>query len=122
MKHLFSFLLPVAILFFTASCNKSEVDKRIFGNWAGVEWLVEGQPSTHTPGDAIFTFDSLGVYTFTYQDNIEKGTYYINGNQLFTTPDGGIKMMVKIPKLTVDTLVFYMNRGGQAETLTLVRK
>jgi hypothetical protein len=51
----------------------------------------------------------------------EKGTYYINGNELFTTPDGGTKMMVKLDKLTTDSLVMHMNRGGTSETLTLIR-
>ena len=115
--YLFSFFLLTLLL----SCTQSENDKLIIGQWTGIEWLIEGQPSTHTPGDAIFTFDSLGLYTFTYQDNTEKGSYYIANNQLFTTPEGGIKMMVKIPKLTRDTLIFDMNRGGQSEKLTLVR-
>ena len=52
---------------------------------------------------------------------IENGKYYITNNELYTTPDGGTKMMVKITKLTQDSLVFDMNRGGQAETLTLLR-
>ena len=122
MKKIPSFFLSAIILFFVYSCSESQKSPLLYGQWTGIEWLVEGQPSTHTPEDAIFTFDSLGVYTFTYQDNTEKGTYYTNGNQLFTTPEGGIKMMVKIPKLTQDTLIFDMNRGGQAERLTLIRK
>lgn len=93
----------------------------IVGKWSGIEWLVNGTPSDHTPGDAIFTFMDDGLYTFDYGGNIEKGKYYVTSGELFTTPDGGIKMMVKIPKITADTLVFDMNRGGQSETLTLIR-
>jgi Lipocalin-like domain len=93
----------------------------ILGKWKGIEWLVDGHPSSHTPGEAVFTFNEDGLYTFEYSGNVENGKYYVNNNELFTTPDGGIKMMVKIPKLTQDTLIFDMNRGGQAEKLTLIR-
>jgi len=122
MKHLSSILLSLLLLLFLFSCDHSENKKLIVGYWNGIEWLVEGHPSTHTPEDASFTFDSTGIYTFEYAGNIEKGTYYINNNQLFTTPEGGIKMMVKVKKFTQDTLIFDMNRGGQAERLTLIRK
>ena len=122
MKSTFSVFMTSILFLFLLSCRESTNKYLIVGHWTGTEWLVEDQPSTHTPGDAIFTFDSLGMYTFTYQDNTEKGTYYTNGNQLFTTPEGGIKMMVKIPKITRDTLIFDMNRGGQSEKLTLIRK
>lgn len=121
MKQLRS-LLPTIILLLLFSCKQSENKNLIVGNWKGVEWLVEDHPSTHTPEYTSFTFDDTGNYTFTYEENIEKGTYSINNNQLFTTPEGGIKMMVKIPKLTQDTLIFDMNRGGQAERLILLRK
>src|SRR4030095_2364722 len=114
-------LCSISWLLNTACKNETD-NKLLIGHWTGIEWLVEGQPSSHTPEAAVFTFDDQGNYTFTYNDDVEKGTYYTNNNQLFTTPEGGIKMMVKIPKLTQDTLIFDMNRGGQAERLTLVRK
>ncbi len=112
----------LAIILLLTSCKKSENKNLIIGHWTGTEWLVEGHPSTHIPEDATFTFDDTGNYTYAYAGNIEKGDYFISNNQLFTTPEGGIKMMVKVIKLTQDTLVFDMNRGGQAERLTLVRK
>jgi hypothetical protein len=122
MIHLRSASISMLVLLLFISCNNTEKNKLLFGHWTGVEWLVGDHPSTHTPEDASFTFDEAGNYTFSYQGTTEKGTYYTNNNQLFTTPDGGIKIMVKIPKLTQDTLIFDMNRGGQEETLTLVRK
>ena len=121
MKHRSTFIV-LAFCIFSYSCKESENKNLIIGHWTGTEWLVEGHPSTHTPEEAIFTFDTTGNYSFEYAGNIEKGAYYVNNNQLFTTPEGGIKMMVKIPMLTQDTLIFDMNRGGQAERLTLVRK
>jgi len=102
------------------SCSHKE-DKMIIGKWTGVEWVAGTRVSPNIPSDAVFTFNEDGTYTFDYAGNIEKGKYFVSGNELFTTPDGGIKMMVKIPRITADTLVFDMNRGGQAERLTLKR-
>lgn len=97
-------------------------NKLIFGKWTGIEWLAEGSPSAYDPSDATFTFMENGEYTFQYADNVEKGRFTLSNNQLFTTPEGGIRMMVKVIKLTNDTLVFDMNRGGQPERLTLIKK
>lgn len=115
------FVLSLFISFcIVLSCSHTD-HKLIIGKWKGVEWVAGTQESPNTPSDAVFTFNEDGSYTFDYAGNIEKGKYFVTGDQLFTTPDGGIKMMVKIPKLTQDTLVFDMNRGGQAERLTLKR-
>ncbi|MEP6646023.1 MAG: lipocalin family protein [Saprospiraceae bacterium] len=103
------------------ACTDKEKVNMIIGKWRGSEWLVDGSPSGHTASDAIFTFKDDGKYSFEYTGNVENGSYYVNNSQLFTTPDGGIKMMVKIPVLTKDTLIFDMNRGGQSEKLTLIR-
>jgi Lipocalin-like domain len=121
MKINRSILLLFASLTLLIACHSGEQNKMILGKWTGIEWLVDGHPSSHTPGEAVFTFNEDGLYTFEYSGNVEKGKYYVNNNELFTTPDGGIKMMVKIPKLSQDTLIFDMNRGGQAERLTLIR-
>ncbi len=40
---------------------------------------------------------------------------------LFTRPADQQEIMVKIAKLTMDTLIFDMNRSGQTELLTLRR-
>lgn len=93
----------------------------IIGKWTGVEWMAGTRESPNIPSKAVFTFNEDGSYTFDYAGNIEKGKYFVSGDELFTTPDGGIKMMVKIPRITADTLIFDMNRGGQAERLTLKR-
>jgi hypothetical protein len=41
---------------------------------------------------------------------------------LFTKPGNQQEIMVKIKKLSDDTLIFDMNRSGQTELLTLVRE
>jgi len=108
---------------FLLSCDNSKDKELIIGHWTGVEWLEEGTPSPiYTPADASFQFETTGDYSFTYAGNTEQGKYYVSNHELFTTPEGGIKMMVKVIKLDQDTLRFDMNRGGKSEQLTLVKK
>jgi Lipocalin-like domain len=103
------------------SCMERADVKLLHGQWKGVQWLVEGLPGEFDPSTTVFDFQPDGMYTYSYNDAVETGKYFVSNNELFTTPDGGVKMMVKIEKLTADSLVFRMNRGGQAETLKLIR-
>jgi len=112
------FILGLPIL----SCSDKESKKLIIGQWVGTSWTVNERSSNYNPAEATFTFNDDGQYTFEYGATKEAGKYFISNGELFTTPEGGIKMMVKVPRLTQDTMVFDMNRGGQAEELTLVRK
>ena len=114
-------IIPFLLLLLSCN-NNSENNKLIIGNWSGVEWLVNGAPSGHSAGDTHFTFDNKGEYSFEYGETREKGTYKIENDMLFTTPAGQQEIMVKITRLTKDSLVFDMNRGGQPETLTLIKK
>jgi hypothetical protein len=114
------YLCLLSIILFT-SCFDAEKQRLIIGSWNGIEWLVEGRPSSHAADAVAFHFDETGKYTYRYQDFMESGKYNVANNQLFTTPEGGERMMVKIVKLDQDTLVFDMNRSGQSELLKLVR-
>ena len=118
-KNIFYFFLGIILI---ASCNGRIDKKLIHGEWKGTEWLIEGQTGDYDATSALFTFDEKGKYSFNYAGSGETGKYHISNNELFTTPEGGIQMMVKIQKLTPDSLVMQMNRGGTAEKLTLVRK
>ena len=110
-------------LFFIFSCKtNTESNKLIVGNWSGTEWLINGKPSDLDVHNTRFTFNDKGEYTYEYSGNKEKGTYKIENDRLFTKPVGEQEIMVKIMKLTKDSLVFDMNRGGQPESLTLIKK
>lgn len=109
------------VLSMLASCSPSENDTLILGRWKGVEWTVEGNPADYDPKEVHFSFSKEG-YSSDFGGEKEKGTYYLRENDLYTTPDNQMEIMVQIARLTKDTLKFNMNRGGQSETLTLVRE
>jgi hypothetical protein len=70
----------------------------------------------------MFSFTAEGRYTYSNNGVSEKGTYKIENDMLFTTPEKQNEMMVKITKITTDTLVIEMSRGGEDEILRLVKK
>ena len=120
-KIIFAFI-AVFLYLLQISCTPSENVKLITGSWQGTEWLVNGQPSGRNVQQTAFSFDGKNKYSFDYGDTKESGTYKVENDMLFTTPQGQNEMMVKILKLTKDSLVFDMNRGGIPEMLTLVKK
>jgi len=122
MKVPISFFSAAVFLLVIMSCNNAANKKLIVGSWSGVEWLVNGKTSDLDAGGTQFTFDDKGKYTFDYSGTKEAGTYTVDGDMLFTTPANEQEIKVRIAKLTKDSLVFEMNRGGQPELLTLLRK
>lgn len=120
MKIKIYFILSLIVLL--ASCANTENNKMIIGNWAGVEWLVNGTASNLDATKASFTFNEKNAYSFVYDGRKEEGTYKVENDMLFTKPTSEQEIMVKIVKLTKDSLCFDMNRSGQVEKLTLVRK
>ena len=118
-------LSPICILVLSLiifACGNTENNKLIIGNWKGAQWVVGGQPSENMANLTSFSFDSSGAYTYQYGSSKETGTYKIANDELYTTPNNELEMMVKIKKLNGDSLVFEMNRGGRSEELTLIRK
>ncbi len=113
-------MLLVAVIGLSG-CQSNENKTAILGDWSGVAWEISGRPATYNPEATYFTFRDDKTYSYSYADHEEDGAYYIVGHELYTTPEGGTKMMVKIKHLTPDSLVFEMNRGGTLETLSLKR-
>ena len=111
----------VCLLLVLIACSTPAYEKDLPGRWQAVSWLANQGPSGHATEGTVFVFDDSGRYQYTYGGATEQGEWYLSGPELFTTPDGGTKMMVRIARLEGDTLVFDMNRGGTAETLTLAR-
>jgi hypothetical protein len=119
MKRILSFLILFSILL---SCNESKNKSLIVGNWEAVEWLVNGQPSANNAKGTSFIFKANSEYSFTHSGTVEKGNYKVVDDKLYTTPYDQQEMMVRIANLNADSLVFDMNRGGQPETLILVKR
>ena len=122
MKSTYFFRLLLSSILFFVSCTDNKNAALIKGKWTGVEWLVDGSASSYNAPGTVFEFEDKGKYSFTYNGAVETGSYKVENDMLFTTPEKQTEMMVKIAKLTTDTLVFEMNRSGAAEKLTLVRK
>lgn len=122
MKRSTVFLKMLPLLLCLFSCTTSKNNKFIIGNWSGAEWLIDGMPSNLDAAGTAFSFNANGEYSYLYSGNKQTGTYKVENDMLFTTPDGQQEMMVKILKLTKDSLIFDMNRGGRPESLTLLRK
>lgn len=120
MKKL-TLLTTIAILFLT-SCADTKNNKIIIGSWYAVNWEANGKPINRNVETTFFTFTDKGTYTFENAGTIEDGTYKVEKDNLFTTAKGKQEIMVKIVKLSGDSLVFDMNNGGQAETITLLKK
>ncbi len=112
----------VFVTILVASCANYENNKLIVGEWLGTEWLVNGNASNLDAKKASFTFTDKGNYSFVYNGNKEEGTYKVENDMLFTKPTNEQEIMVKIVKLTKDSLTFNMTRSGEAETLILLRK
>lgn len=122
MQKISTFITVFILLFAFSACSDNKNDKLIIGNWQGAEWLVNGKPSENNAQSTEFSFNEKGEYTYVNAGNTESGTYKIESDMLFTTPKGKQEIMVKIAKVTNDSLVFDMNRGGQSESLTLLKK
>lgn len=121
MKTSLLALVPVLACLCLSSCLNSANKDLLAGDWVGVEWLSEGQASSNDPTQAHFHFDKDGTYSSDFGGTKEKGTYLVRGDELYTTPDGQLEIMVKIAKINKDSVVFDMNRSGSSETLTMVR-
>jgi hypothetical protein len=114
------FIVLSSCIFYT-SCIDSKNNKLIIGKWQASQWLGDANTTARNAEGTSFLFDEKGKYLYDYNGSLENGTYKVENNMLFTTPEGMQEIMVKIAKLTSDSLVFEMNRSGTAETLILLK-
>lgn len=118
MKRILSLLITCVLV----ACGDTTNNKMIIGTWEATEWLVNGTPAPSYTENTSFTFGEDGKYVYRHRNQEEKGTYKVENDMLFTKPDGELEMMVRITKLTADSMRFYMERGERPEELTLLRK
>ena len=67
-----------------------------------------------------FSFEN-GSYSYINNTINEMGTYKVENDMLFTKPSKENEMMVKIVKITKDSLILGMNRAGELELLSLAK-
>jgi hypothetical protein len=122
MKNLLFLSLFTLTLF---SCKQDDsMKQQLIGKWQGVSWTVGGKDAGRNPKAVSFEFTEGYTYSTAYEDQGEKGTFRLSGDKLYTTSDSKnkIEKMVKIASINADTFIMDMNRMGDAEQLTLIKK
>lgn len=121
--HTFLYVLLLGLTLVATAC-KPENDKNpaLLGKWQGKEWLVFDRPSGQDATQVFFEFGEDGTYSAAFGEQSEKGVWRTAGDKLYTTAEGRKEIMVKIKTLNTATLKFEMNRGGQQETIELIKE
>jgi hypothetical protein len=118
MRYLF--LLFVLATF--SSCKENDKNPKLFGQWQGTEWKIDGQASDRDASGVGFEFKEDETYTAQYGNQTQSGKWRTEKDRLFTTETGKKEIIVKLLQADGETLSFEMNRGGQKEVLTLKKK
>lgn len=114
-------LLPFLFLAFIA-CTAEENKPLLIGEWTLLEWKISTTGELRTGYKMDFAFNADDTYSVDYGSQQEVGSWSVIGNNLYTTENGMAKKMVKITQPVTDTLQFEMNRSGQLELVTLIKK
>lgn len=112
-------LILFSLLFLLGCGAESGTPEAIFGKWQGVSWTVEGSGENRNAAAVYFQFQDANQYQAEFGDQQESGSFKVEGDKLYTTAEGQMQKMVRIVKLTADTLEMEMNRGGVKENLVL---
>lgn len=116
------FLIIIFTLLLLAGCTADAgIPEAIYGNWTGVRWTAEDKDAGRDAAQVHFSFVQPTQYEATFGDQREKGSFKVDGSKLYTTAEGQMQKMVKIVRLTNDTLEMEMNRGGTKENLVLAK-
>jgi outer membrane biogenesis lipoprotein LolB len=91
----------------------------IQGDWAAYRWTV-AQSEEREASQVSFRFEG-DRYQAAMGTQEEQGAFRVKGDKLYTQAEGQKEIMVKIARLSNDTLELEMNRGGTAEHLYLRR-
>ncbi len=122
MKYLNYVLIAIFTLTFF-SCHKDLIEEaEMVGTWKCVE--IEEKGEIPPLQDIVFDFKADSTYHLHDNDlNAgQKGQWYTMEDKLYTHPEGGKLMAVKLGRSGNDTLRFYQNRGGFPVVWTMVRQ
>ena len=125
LKHLsgifFTGILIVGLFTLKSCDSQEELYKMLEGDWHGVSWVLEDSDRGYDASSVFFSFNEDRTYTAQLGTREEKGDYYLANQMLYTNAEDQDEMSVRVQRLTNDTMVFRMNRGGQMEILTLAK-
>jgi len=117
MKYLSLFAF---LVFCFANCATDlGYQTKIQGSWQVTHWAT-GNDQTRPVDNVKFEFHGAEYNAQLGQRN-EAGKFRIENDKLYTHAEGQQEIMVKIQKLTADSMVFEMNRGGTPEVMTLIK-
>jgi len=116
--HKFNFFF-LTVLFLASCGDKPATPEVIYGQWQGVSWTVEGKEAGMNAAAVKFQFFAPQEYEASFGDQQEKGTFSVTGDKLYTNAEGQMQKMVRMVRLTADTLEMEMNRAGVKENLLL---
>jgi hypothetical protein len=117
LRHSLTLTLLLALL---GACTEDRgYQQDIQGDWAAYRWTVA--PAEEREASQVsFRFEGTR-YQAAMGTQEEQGAFRINGDKLYTQAEGQKEIMVKIARLSNDTLELEMNRAGTAERLYLRR-
>ena len=112
------FIAILTVAFFTACGYESYNQREIVGQWFSESWTSAGEETGYK---AWMAFDQDSTYRALFNNRREQGTYWIDGDRLFTHARDAQPIKVKIASLDEQSMVIQMNRGGIAEEITFGR-
>lgn len=118
----FAILLAVFITTIFSACDA--VDKgHIIGQWKAVSVEEDGEELAIDPAEIKFVFGSDDSYQYFSTLNYrEAGSYYVEGNYLYTTDtlnQGSMEKAVEIIEMSTDSLHLKMDDQGKERILKL---
>lgn len=119
MKKIIPILFIAMVL---SSCNEESKKPLLIGQWQGVSWTLRDKETGRDAKSVTFVFANEDKYSASFGTLSEGGTYRLSKDMLYTTGENKIEKMVKLSKITADTIIMEMNRMGDAEELVLVKK
>ncbi|MCW5922217.1 MAG: lipocalin family protein [Saprospiraceae bacterium] len=115
-------LILFSIVAMAACQPANDKNPALLGQWQGTEWLIFDKPSGMDASQVHFEFKDDGTYTASFGNQNQSGVWRTEKDKLYTTETGKKEIMVKLLNADGASLDFEMNRGGQKETLKLVKK
>jgi hypothetical protein len=114
------YLIVLFVLFY--SCSDDERYQTLAGKWECESWLSQAGAPDKCNSNVLFTFSADKQYSSVLGSSRDTGTYRLQSDMLFVTPEGKNEFGVKITELNEQSLEFLMSLAGTEEALKLRRR